>query len=124
VWVEVKGNSGIQFRSYLEGSQRVCGYQAEIDPSNRSWSGGIFCECDNWIQDLKDNPQARAAFQLNSWNRYRIECLGDHLRVSINGIPTADLHDDRFASGFIALQVHSGRKGTIHWRNPRLYEFK
>lgn len=124
VWVEVKGNSGIQFRSYLEDGQRVCGYQAEIDPSDRSWSGGIFCECDNWIQDLKDNPQARAAFQLNSWNRYRIECLGTHLRVSINGIPTADLHDDRFASGFIALQVHSGRKGTIHWRNPRLYEFK
>mgnify|MGYP006152703573 FL=1 len=124
VWLEVKGNSGIQFRSYLVDGRRVCGYQAEIDPSDRSWSGGIFSECENWIQNLKDNPRGRAAFQLDGWNRYRIECLGDHSRIWVNGIPTADLHDDRFKSGFIALQVHSGRQGTIHWRNPRMYVLK
>lgn len=124
VWLEVRGNSGIQFRSYLKGDSRICGYQAEIDPSARRWSGGIFVECDNWIQNLKDNPQGRAAFDLDGWNHYSIECIGDHLRIWVNGIPTADHVDNRFSEGFIALQVHSGRQGTIHWRNPRMFVLK
>jgi len=39
-------NSGVQFRSnstdYMNG--KVHGYQAEIDPSSRAWSGGIYDE--------------------------------------------------------------------------------
>ena len=45
VKVEVGLNSGIQFRSnsfpdYKDG--QVHGYQCEIDPGERKWSGGIF----------------------------------------------------------------------------------
>jgi hypothetical protein len=44
--VESTTNSGIQFRSeskpeYMDG--RVHGYQCEVDPSSRAWSGGIGC---------------------------------------------------------------------------------
>ena len=121
VWLEVKGNSGIQFRSQVVNGRRVCGYQAEIDPSPRRWSGGIYQECSKWLDDLKEDPLAQSAFRLDDWNTYRIECVGDHLRVWVNGIPTADLVDGQAARGVFAFQVHSGQQGVIHWRNPRLW---
>lgn len=43
---------------------RVHGYQFEIDPSKRAWSGGIYDEARrNWIYSLNWNPSARTAFK-------------------------------------------------------------
>ena len=122
-------NSGIQFRSlstpdYNNG--RVHGYQMEIDPSSRAWSGGIYDEARRgWLYQLDINPTAKTAFKKDEWNKYRIECIGNTLRTWINGIPTAHVIDDLTAKGFIALQVHAigndvvpGKK--IHWRNIRI----
>ncbi|WP_052016968.1 3-keto-disaccharide hydrolase, partial [Arcticibacter svalbardensis] len=122
-------NSGIQFRSlstpdYNNG--RVHGYQMEVDPSSRAWSGGIYDEARRgWLYQLDINPSAKTAFKKEEWNKYRIECIGNTLRTWINGIPTAHVIDDLTAKGFIALQVHAigkddvpGKK--IHWRNIRI----
>ena len=122
--VEVPGNSGIQFRSAQKGGDGVVyGYQAEIDCSNRRWSGGIYGESfAGWLDDLKDDPAGQAAFRLDDWNHYRIEARGDRLRVWVNGVQTADLIDDRLSEGFIALQVHGGGQGAFRWRDPRIRE--
>ena len=42
VKLDVPGNSGIQFRSHQRARKdgRVFGYQCEIDPSDRAWTGG------------------------------------------------------------------------------------
>src|ERR1700676_1617056 len=42
-------NSGVQFRSHFDqggnnGAGKVYGYQYELDPSSRHWSGGIYDE--------------------------------------------------------------------------------
>ena len=75
-------NSGIQIRSqskedYKNG--RVHGYQVEIDPSDRAWSGGIYDEARRgWLNNLKDNEPARKAFRpaaVRRWPR-RESCLG------------------------------------------------
>jgi type 1 glutamine amidotransferase len=116
-------NAGIQFRSYVKNG-RPFGYQAEIDPSPRAWSGGIFYEGGGWLDDLADDELARAAFRRDGWNRYRIEALGDHLRVWVNAVPTADLVHAKDASGVLAFQVHAGGQGEIHWRAPRLWVFE
>lgn len=56
-------NSGIQFRSqsrsdYQNG--RVHGYQIEVDPSPRGWSGGIYDEARRgWLYPLEYNPSAK-----------------------------------------------------------------
>ncbi|RKR12257.1 uncharacterized protein DUF1080 [Maribacter vaceletii] len=124
--VDSSMNSGIQIRSnsfpyYKEG--RVHGYQIEIDPSARAWSAGIFDESRRgWLNPLDKNPEAQKAFKQNDWNHYRIEAIGDTLKTWINNVPAAYLIDDKTASGFIALQVHSigGKKkeGTeIIWKN-------
>ncbi|NNF32609.1 MAG: DUF1080 domain-containing protein [Saprospiraceae bacterium] len=123
-------NSGIQIRSnsysyYQNG--RVHGYQVEIDPSKRAWSGGIYDEGRRkWLNTLEGNPDAQKAFKQNDWNHYRIEAIGDTLKTWINDVPASYLIDDKTPSGFIGLQVHSigkdenklGRK--VMWKNAKI----
>ncbi|OHB77459.1 MAG: hypothetical protein A2W31_09405, partial [Planctomycetes bacterium RBG_16_64_10] len=122
--IDVPGNSGIQLRSHqVGGTGQVVGYQVEIDPSARAWSGGIYDEGRRgWLDPLQDDPRARAAFRQADWNRYEIRAEGPWLRTWVNGVPCADLIDPVDAEGFIALQVHSGTQGQIRWRDVRIRE--
>jgi hypothetical protein len=122
-------NSGIQIRSesradYQNG--RVHGYQVEIDPSNRAWSGGLYDEARRgWLYPLDLNPAGQKAFKHKQWNKYRIECIGNSIRTWVNGVPTANVMDAMTPSGFIALQVHAiygdMKPGMqIRWKNIRI----
>lgn len=139
-------NSGVQIRSQVFDEERevhwksedgksksrkipagrVHGYQVEIDPSKRSWSGGIYDEARRgWLNNLegKKNRAAREAFKQNEWNHYRIQAVGNSIKTWINGVPAADLMDDMTRSGLIALQVHGIGKDEsklgkqVRWRN-------
>lgn len=136
--VEVKqeggpSNSGIQFRSAVDpeyNGGRVFGYQVEIDPSARDWTGGIYDEHRRgWLYPTTLNPAARGLYKLGEWNRLRVEAIGTTIRTWINGVPVAHVIDDAAREGFIALQIHSidsaqeeGRR--TFWRNLRLRESK
>lgn len=106
-----KGNSGVMFRAqsnpdYRDG--RVHGYQMELDPSPRAWTGGIFDEARRkWLYPMEYNQEGKEAFKLGEWNEYRIEAIGNSLRTWVNGVQMADLIDDVDAEGFIGLQVHA-----------------
>ncbi|HUX56478.1 MAG TPA: DUF1080 domain-containing protein [Bacteroidales bacterium] len=110
-WFDPKMNSGVQIRSesrsdYMDG--RVHGYQVELDPSVRAWSGGIYDEARRgWLYTLDNNPEGQKALKVGDWNHYRVEAIGNSIRTWINGIPCADLIDGLTPTGFIALQVHS-----------------
>lgn len=107
-------NAGVQIRSnslpdYKDG--RVHGYQVELDPGKRAWSGGIYDEARRgWLYNLECNPKGKEAFKQGEWNKFRVEAIGNNIRVWVNGVQTADLIDDLTSSGFIALQVHNIRK--------------
>lgn len=129
LWVDYQMNSGIQFRSESKpeyNNGRVHGYQCEVDPSSRAWSGGIYDEARRgWLYPGTYNPEGGKAFKMGQWNKYRIECIGPNIRTWINGVAVAHLIDDMTPEGFICLQVHSinnpeaeGRK--IRWRNIRI----
>jgi hypothetical protein len=122
-------NSGIQFRSeskpdYQNG--RVHGYQLEIDPTQRNWTGGLYDEGRRqWLYTLDYNPEARKALKMNEWNTARIECIGNSLRTFINGTPAAHVVDNMTPKGFIALQVHSVNKAEnagkqVRWKNIKI----
>ena len=123
-------NSGIQIRSnslpyYRSGM--VHGYQIEIDPSKRAWSGGIYDEKRRkWLHTLDNNPEAQKAFKQNEWNHYRVEAIGDTIKTWINNVPASYLIDDKTASGFFGLQVHSIGKNTdklgkqVMWKNAKI----
>lgn len=122
-------NSGIQIRSESKAdyqNNRVHGYQVEVDPSARAWSGGIYDEARRgWLYPMDINPKGQKAFRKDAWNKYRIECIGNSIRTWVNGVPTANVVDNMTPSGFIALQVH-GIYGDmqpgmqIRWRNIRI----
>jgi hypothetical protein len=128
--VDNKLNSGIQIRSlskpdYMNG--RVHGYQVEIDPSDRAYSGGIYDEARRgWLYPLDINPAGKKAFKKDQWNKYRIEAIGNTIRTFVNDVPVAHLVDDMTLSGFICLQVHSigkdqSKDGTqVSWKNIRI----
>jgi hypothetical protein len=114
---ELPGNSGVQVRSQVREDGRLFGYQIEIDPSERAWSGGLYDEARRgWLDDLADDPAARAAFRPGAWNRYRVECRGAWVRAWVNDVPTADALDAMDLEGHIALQVHSGDDTRVCWR--------
>jgi hypothetical protein len=139
-------NSGIQFRSAYYDKEttveingkpkkfpadRVHGYQFEIDPSARAYTGGVYDEARRgWLFDLKNNEAARKAFKQGEWNKARIECRGDSIKTFINDVPAADLTDGLTKEGIIALQVHGIGKKTeaagkeVRWRNIRIKELK
>lgn len=110
------GNSGIQIRSSIDGD-RMVGYQIEIDPSPRSWSGGLYDEARRgWLASLADNLDGRAAFVPGKWNRYEVLVVGPRIRTWVNGVPAVDHIDFLEDRGQIGFQVHSGRC-DVSWRN-------
>lgn len=142
--VDPELNSGVQIRSHcFDGDKalefngkkitikagRVHGYQVEIDPSGRAWTGGIYDEGRRgWLNDLKDNEAARKAFKPNEWNKFHVECRGDSIKTWLNGVAAADLKDSLTPPGFIALQVHGVGKREqpleVRFRNIRIKELK
>lgn len=125
--LEVKitsGNSGIQIRSHLDAARKgdkMVGCQIEVDPSPRAWSGGLYDQARRgWLQNLTNNPAARAAFKTNEWNQYRIECRGAAIKSWVNGVPATDYLDAMDVDGLLALQVHSGKNAEVRFRNIKL----
>jgi hypothetical protein len=129
--LDTNANSGMQLRSHYDptgnnGKGKVIGYQCELDPSSRRWSGGIYDEGRrDWLYPLSLNPAAQSAFRLKEFNKIRVECIGNETRTWINNTPCADLVDMTDYHGFIALQVHAAPKpelaGTrVFFRNIRI----
>lgn len=123
-------NSGIQTRSQFnpeanKGAGRVQGRQVEIDPTERSWTGGIYDEARRgWLYPLDLNEAAKSAYKPEEFNHIRIEAIGDELRTWVNDVPVSYVIDTMDTKGFIGLQVHSipdeldGQK--VYFKNIRI----
>lgn len=130
-------NSGVQIRSSIDPASgdietragRVRGYQVELDPSARAFSGGIYDEARRgWLAPLTDNPAARASFKAGAWNQIQVVARGPVIRTWINGVPAAAIFDALDTDGHIALQVHGVPEGTppreVRFRNLRVRPIK
>ncbi len=124
-----ESNSGIQIRSHFDGEGhkgKVYGQQIEIDPSARSWSGGVYDEDRRqWLYPLDLNAKAKTAFKIGQYNHIKIECIGNETKTWINQIPVAYVVDTLEREGFIGLQVHAvttpdqaGKK--VYFKNIRI----
>lgn len=135
-----EGNSGFMFRCHVA-TNKVFGYQAEVDPSDRKWSGGLFDEGRRkWFvspnrdaakskEDAAKSVEAfrkRAgdSFKSGEWNTYRIECRGKSIKIYVNDTLCSDVEDDMDAQGYIGIQ-HHGEKGKVYrFRNIRIKVLK
>lgn len=106
----------------------VWGYQIEVDPSERAWSGGLY-EPGNrgWLVTLENNETAQNAFKPMDWNHFKVRMAGDTIQTWVNGIPVVNTTDSMSSSGFIGLQFHgAGREWQKDkksmWKNIRIKE--
>ncbi|MDA7921852.1 DUF1080 domain-containing protein [Verrucomicrobiales bacterium] len=134
---EGQANSGVMFRANVE-PNKVFGYQAECDGSDRCWSGGLYDEGRRgWVWPSKEGrtkekkflayekesqahfakPEVKGALKRNGWNTYKITCIGNHIKIEVNGVVTTDLKDDTDASGPIGIQHHGEDGQTYRFRN-------
>jgi len=118
-------NSGIAFRCQT-GPKRFTGYQCEIDKAK---SGMIYAIGKGWVwpkgkeQSAAFKKMAGVCFKIGQWNHFKIRCVGHHIQIWINGVKTADLQDELFSQGVIAIQHHG--KGDVHkFKNIRVREIK
>jgi hypothetical protein len=137
---EGEANSGFMFRCHVE-PNRVYGYQAEVDGSDRRWSGGLYDEGRRgWLwpsqkgrteepealeheeksKEFFRKPEVRDALKRNDWNRYQITCQGDQLRIMVNGVVTTEYEDAVDATGHIGIQHHGEDGQTYRFRHLRL----
>jgi len=118
---EADGNSGVFFRSSIEGTQ-ITGWQAEVAPPGHN-SGGIYESYGRgWL--IKPDPEKDKALKMGEWNTMKIKAVGDKVTTWINGQMMVEFEDDKIgkAEGSIALQIHSGGGIKVLWRNINIEE--
>ncbi len=112
------------------GKVSLDGYQIKIDETPRNWTGGIFYYFGGtrqWLSDLSKNEPARQAYKKGEWNTFKIQAVGDTIKVWLNGVQSANLVNDKYKKGAIALKIHSmGSKGNdelpVHFKNIRVID--
>lgn len=116
---EANGNSGVFFRSTLEGT-KISGWQVEVAPPGKN-SGGIYESYGRgWL--IKPKPEKDKALKMGYWNKMKIKVEGDKVITWINGTRMISLTDQKLGEGkgSIALQIHSGGGIKVKWRNLKV----
>ncbi len=113
---EANGNSGVFFRSTIEGT-KVSGWQVEVAPPNHDTGGVYESYGRGWLVQIPDNKET--ILKPSEWNKMRIRVEGDHVQTYLNGESMVDMHDEKIgaADGSIALQIHDGGGIKVRWRN-------
>ena len=116
---ESNGNSGVFFRSGIEGV-KISGWQVEVAPPDHH-TGGIYESYGRgWL--IKPNPTHEKYLKADKWNTLRIQVIGDKVTTWLNGHMMIDLNDEKIGKGegFIALQIHDGGGIKVRWRKFKI----
>lgn len=151
--VDEYSNSGLIFRGQIkegENGKSVIGYQAEVDPSERGWSGGLYDQGRRaWLYprhatrskpdgDFKGSQlpewteEKKKVYKHLEWNKYRVECRGSDIKIFLNGTLMTHVIDTKDAEGHIAIQHHGSKefaktgetKNVIQFRNIVIQELE
>ena len=116
---ESNGNSGIFFRSTLDGII-INGWQVEISPPGHD-TGGIYESYGRgWL--IKPDPIKDKSLKYGDWNSMKIMVKGDNVKTWLNGVEMIHINDQKIGEGkgSIALQIHAGDDVKVRWRNIKL----
>lgn len=118
---ESDGNSGVFFRSSIDGT-KISGWQVEVAPPGLH-SGGIYESYGRgWL--IKPGNKYDDIVKMMSWNKMKIKVINENITTWINGKKMIQISDNKIgeANGSIALQIHDGGGIKVRWRNLRLKE--
>jgi hypothetical protein len=113
---EADGNSGVFFRSTVEGTT-ISGWQVEVAPPGHS-TGGIYESYGRgWL--IQPEPEKDKALKMGEWNTLKIRAVGPLITTWLNGEEMIQLEDKKIGAGkgSIALQIHDGGGIKVRWRN-------
>ena len=113
---ESNGNSGVFFRSTLDGII-INGWQVEISPPGHD-TGGIYESYGRgWL--IKPDPIKDKSLKYGDWNSMKIMVKGDNVKTWLNGVEMIHIKDQKIGEGkgSIALQIHAGDDVKVRWRN-------
>jgi hypothetical protein len=114
--LEEDGNSGVFFRSKLNGTD-IKGWQAEVAPPGNN-TGAIYESGGRgWLNEIPDDREN--ILKPDEWNDMVILLKDDKVMTWLNGELMTNLNDETIAEGrgVIALQVHSGGSVAVKWKN-------
>ena len=64
--------------------------------------------------------KAKAVLREKDWNDYEILADGPRIRLTLNGLVTIDTTEDKWPTGIIGLQLHTGKPMLVEFRSIRL----
>jgi hypothetical protein len=118
---EADGNSGVFFRSTLDGT-KISGWQVEVAPPGND-TGGIYESYGRgWLVKIPEEKED--ILKMGEWNTLRIKVVGDKVTTWLNGQEMVNLKDEKIGQGKggIALQIHSGGGIKVRWKNIKIQE--
>ncbi len=116
---EANGNSGIFFRSTIEGT-KIAGWQVEVAPPGSN-SGGIYESYGRgWL--IQPDSEKDKALKMGKWNTMKIRADGSKITTWLNGTQMVEIDDEKIGEGkgSIALQIHDGGGIRVKWRNLKV----
>ena len=120
---EANGNSGVFFRSTVNGNKDR-GWQVEVAPPGL-FTGGIYESYGRgWL--IKPLDGKDSSLKMGDWNKLTIKVYEDSVTTFLNGKQMITYSDEKIgdADGRIALQIHDGGGIKVKWKNIRIHEFK
>ncbi|MCB0587057.1 MAG: DUF1080 domain-containing protein [Phaeodactylibacter sp.] len=118
---EADGNSGVFFRSSIEGV-KISGWQVEVAPPGKH-TGGIYESYGRgWL--IQPSAKKEEVLKEGEWNKMKIKAKGPKITTWLNGKKMVRIKDDKIGAGegFIALQIHDGGGIKVRWRNLMIRE--
>jgi hypothetical protein len=116
---EANGNSGVFFRSTLDGT-KISGWQVEVAPPGNN-SGGIYESYGRgWL--IKPDPALDRALKMGEWNTLKVRATGPRVTTWLNGQEMIQIEDEKIGEGkgAIALQIHDGGGIKVKWRDIKI----
>jgi len=120
---EANGNSGVFFRSSIEGT-KITGWQVEVAPPEKNTGGVYESYGRGWL--IKPEPELEKILKFGKWNKLKVRVINDEVTTWLNGKQMITLKDAKIgeANGKIALQIHSGGGIKVYWKNLFIEELK
>lgn len=109
-------NSGIQYRSIIEGD-KIIGYQADI---GKSYWGDIYDEHRRAKLVSGDLVTLKHILNEDGWNSYIVRCKDNKHELYINGVKVSEYIEEDLAipsKGVIGIQLHSGGNAKVEFKH-------
>ncbi len=115
-------NAGVQFRTArIPNDHEVSGYQADM---GTGWWGALYDESRRKkVLVGPDQAKMKEVVKSGDWNDYVVRAEGNHITLSLNGVPTVDYTETDPAierSGLVCVQIHGGPPSEAWYKDITL----